>query len=88
MKWNEVAKVVENDFGMQVDWEEKFFVCGECQDVVYECDFDTDPILALGYCPICGAALTEECKYENYYEHEDEDEMMYARYDGEDEYEE
>ena len=83
MKWNEVAKVVENDFGMQVDWEEKFFVCPECQDIVYGCDFDTNSILALGYCPICGAALTEECKYENFYEHEDEEE-----YDEEDEYEE
>ena len=29
MKWNEVVKVVENDFGMQVDWEERFFVCPE-----------------------------------------------------------
>jgi len=93
MKWNEVAKVVENDFGMQVDWEERFFVCPECQDVVYECDFNKDSVLALGYCPICGTALAEECEYENFYEHEDEeeydeDEMMYARYDGEDEYEE
>ena len=92
MKWNEVAKVVENDFGMQVDWEEKFFVCPECQEVVCECDFNKDSVLALGYCPICGTALVEECEYENFYEHEeeeyDEDEMMYARYDGEDEYEE
>ena len=92
MKWNEVAKVVENDFGVQVDWEEKFFVCPYCGDVVYAYDFNKDLVLALGYCPICGAALTEECEYENFYEHEDEeeydeDEMMYARYDGEDEYE-
>ena len=61
--------------------------------MVYEDDFNKDLVLALGYCPICGAALTEECEYENFYEHEDEeeydeDEMMYARYDGEDEYEE
>ena len=93
MKWNEVAKIVENDFDTQVDWAEKFFVCPDCVDVVYECDFNTDSVLALGYCPICGTALTEKCEYENYYEHEneeeyDEDEMMYARYDGEDEYEE
>lgn len=83
MKWNEVAKVVENDFGMQVDWEERFFVCPECQDVVYECDFNKNSVLALGYCPICGTALTEECEYENFYEYEDEeeydeDEMMCA----------
>ena len=93
MKWSEVAKIVENDFDTQVDWAEKFFVCPDCGDVVYECDFNTDSVLALGYCPICGTALTEECEYENYYEYEDEeeydeDEMMYARYDEEDEYEE
>ena len=93
MKWSEVAKVVENDFGMQVDWEERFFVCPECQDPVYECDFNKNIVLALGYCPICGAALTEKCEYENFYEHEDEeeydeDEMMYSRYEGEDTYEE
>lgn len=98
MKWNEVAKIVENDFDTQVDWAEKFFVCPDCGDVVYECDFNTYSVLALGYCPICGTALTEKCEYENFYEHEeeeyaryeeydDEDEMMYARYDGEDEYE-
>ena len=91
MKWSEVAKVVENDFGMQVDWEERFFVCPDCGDVVYEYDFNKKSILTLGYCPICGAALTEECEYENFYydedEEYDEDEMMYARYDGEDEYE-
>ena len=93
MKWSEVAKVVENDFGMQVDWEERFFACPECQDIVYECDFNKNIVLALGYCPICGAALTEKCEYENFYEDEDEeeydeDEMMYARYDEEDEFEE
>lgn len=93
MKWSEVAKVVENDFGMYVDWEERFFICPACQDVIYECDFNKNVVLALGYCPICGAALTEECECENFYEDEDkeeydEDEMMYARYDGEDEYEE
>ena len=92
MKWNEVAKVVENDFGVQVDWEEKFFVCPDCGDVIYECDFNKDSVLALGYCPICGAALTEECECENFYddedeEYDDEDEMMYTRYDGGDEYE-
>ena len=50
MKWSEVAKVVENDFGMQVDWEERFFVCPECGEPLYaedwpECNWDT--------CPIC-----------------------------------
>ena len=92
MKWSEVAKVVENDFGMQVDWEERFFVCPDCGDVVYEYDFNKDSVLALGYCSICGAALTKECEYENFYEHEeeeyDEDEMMYSRYEEEDTYEE
>ena len=93
MKWSEVAKVVENDFGMQVDWEERFFICPECDEPIYEEDWDKDAILESGYCPVCVAALIEECKYENFYEHEhedeeyDEDEMMYARYEGEDTYE-
>ena len=73
MKWNEVAKVVENDFGVQVEREEKIFVCPDCGDVIYECDFNKDSVLALGYCPICGAALTEECECENFYEDEEEE---------------
>lgn len=57
MKWNEVAKVVENDFGMQVDWEERFFVCPECGEPLYAEDW---PEYNWDTCPICGFEFFSE----------------------------
>lgn len=51
MKWNEVAKIVENDFDTQVDWEERFFVCPECGEPLYAEDW---PEHNWDTCPICG----------------------------------
>lgn len=57
MKWNEVAKVVENDFGTQVDWEERFFVCPECGEPLYTEDW---PEYNWDTCPICGFEFFSE----------------------------
>lgn len=48
--WQEAAEYCEITFGCYVDWEERFFHCIECDDVIYEDDWrDHD----WSMCPIC-----------------------------------
>ncbi len=48
MSWEAAAKFCEDTFGVYVDWEERFFHCPECDEPIYECDFDN-----FAMCPIC-----------------------------------
>ena len=56
--WEQAATFCEREFGVYVDWEERFFHCPECDDVVYECDWNG---IDWSYCPIC------ECTWEEGY---------------------
>ena len=51
--WESRAKYVELAFGAYVNWEERFYVCPECGEPVYECDWDEND-LCDAICPICG----------------------------------
>lgn len=51
--WEKNAKVIESVYGTQVDWEERFYVCPECGEPVYDDDWDDDN-LREELCPICG----------------------------------
>ena len=51
--WESRAKYVEQVFGGYVDWEERFYLCPECGEPVYECDWDENE-LCDEICPICG----------------------------------
>lgn len=51
LSWLTAAVYCEEVYGVQVDMKEGFFVCPECGELIYECDWD-------GYgdwdvCPIC-----------------------------------
>lgn len=61
--WELNARYVEKTFGSYVDWEERFYICPECDEPVYECDWSDDE---LGYfiCPIC--EFTEEESEEDF----------------------
>lgn len=54
--WEEVAKILVEVYGSYLDEEEPFVVCPECEEPIYECDYDgsdgefDDGVL----CPICG----------------------------------
>lgn len=66
--WEANAKIVEWVYGMYVDWEERFYYCPYCGELVYECDWDGAE-LAETLCPICETP-------ENFddYEYEEEEE--------------
>lgn len=55
--WEQNAKMIEEVYGSFVDWEERFYICPDCGEQVYSCDW-TDEDLALAICPIC--EFTEE----------------------------
>lgn len=50
--WKENAYIIETFFGGEVNWEERYYICPECGDCVYEKDWDGS-ILAVHLCPIC-----------------------------------
>ena len=56
MSWEKCAKYCEKVYGVYVDWEERFFHCPECEDVVYECDWEGH---CFDFCPICEFAYLE-----------------------------
>lgn len=50
MSWIEAACLCETVYGTYVDWEGRFFICPECDEPIYEEDWeDTD----LSFCPVC-----------------------------------
>ena len=52
MAWETIAKLIETNYGGFVDWDERFYICPECEEPVYECDWDEDELREI--CPICG----------------------------------
>lgn len=50
-KWERKAIIVEETYGTFVDWDEKFFICPECGEPIYESDWDDE---LLDDCPVCG----------------------------------
>ena len=55
--WDYVAKQVEEIYGTYVDWDEVFYICPECDEPVYKCDY---PYIDLGMvCPICENEIEE-----------------------------
>ena len=59
--WDFNARLVEQVYGGYVDWEERFYLCPECGEPVYECDW-TDADLISVICPICEFAEEEGTK--------------------------
>lgn len=52
MMWEKNAKEIEEVYGEFVDWDEKFYICPECDEPVYKCDWDESD-LSRFLCPIC-----------------------------------
>ena len=50
MTWEEAAEYCYMTFGVQVDHEERFFICPECGEPIYEEDWEGHDF---SMCPIC-----------------------------------
>ena len=51
--WENNARYVERVYGAYVDWDERFYICPECEEPVYEDDW-TENDLCDSLCPVCG----------------------------------
>lgn len=57
--WEDNAHYVENIYGAFVDWEERYYLCPECGEPVYEDDW-YEGELEYELCPICGFNFEDE----------------------------
>ena len=59
--WNKAANYCEEMFGIQVEREDEaedcFFVCPECGEPLYACDFPDDYDWSV--CPVCESEFKE-----------------------------
>ena len=51
-EWTKTANFVKEVYGAYVDWENEYFICPECEEPIYKCDWDDFSI-----CPVCGFDL-------------------------------
>ena len=56
MTWEYAAKMCEDVYGIYVNWEERFFICPECGEVLLEEDWDEHN---WEFCPICESYFKE-----------------------------
>lgn len=50
--WEKNALLIEKLYGVWVNWEERFYICPECGEPVYECDWEEEDFRRF-ICPIC-----------------------------------
>ena len=50
MDWETMAYHCQQEYGTHIDWEDKFFICPECGEPIYECDWEDEELRT---CPVC-----------------------------------
>ncbi len=64
-RWHEFATHCLSAYGVFVDWHEGFFICPECEEPIYEDDWDNEDYWlheeyhGKWYCPICENLLLD-----------------------------
>lgn len=53
MNWYSAAMFCMEAFGSFVDMEERFFICPECGEPIYECDWDYHNFSCCPVCEVC-----------------------------------
>ena len=56
MTWEDAARFCKKTFGVYVDWEERFFICPECDEPVYFIDWENHN---WERCPVCECIFEE-----------------------------
>lgn len=56
--WEYAAEYCRDIYGTPIDWVERFFLCPECGDPIYEEDWSE--INEWHTCPVCGFCFEEE----------------------------
>lgn len=51
--WERNAEIAEKYYGSAVDYEERWYICPECGDPIYESDYSQEELLN-ELCPVCG----------------------------------
>jgi len=58
------AQTIEKEFGMYFDREEEFVECPECEEPLYNCDWESSEYMKVSsdghvvwQCPVCGSIL-------------------------------
>ncbi len=49
-KWEQIARHVRTVYGSFIDWDERFFICPDCGEPIYECDWADHDFTT---CPVC-----------------------------------
>lgn len=57
-QWERNAKIAMR-YGSDIDFEDRFYICPECGECIYECDW-SDEELSEEFCPICGFIHEED----------------------------
>ena len=50
--WKENAECLEDVYKTYVNWDDRFYICPECGEAVYEIDWDNDDLENF-MCPVC-----------------------------------
>lgn len=61
--WEANAKIVEEVYAGYVNWKERFYLCPECEEPVFECDWSVQELVN-SLCPVCGFTGDEKVEME------------------------
>ena len=62
--WADCAKYCEENYGIFVDWDEEYFICPECGELVYAEDWHDIEFAFATICPICQFDANA-CRYDD-----------------------
>ena len=63
ISWRSAASYCEDTYETYVDWDERFFICPECDEPLYESDWEDWNWVS---CPICEFNFYDEDGEEEY----------------------